>query len=120
MTQKEKVWGIYIYMLTLDVVKSCHMVAGNELLSLEVWSEKGGSLPLHKLSLSDEINIICPHMEYEVVVYKQGTGNWKFLGMKMCGERKEEIMKCNYVKRWLSSGSQEDVTRRYPSRICRL
>ena len=47
-------------------------------------------------------------MEYEVVEYEQGTVNWKFLGMKMC--RKEEIMKCNHVKRQLSSGSQEDVT----------
>ena len=27
---------VYIYMLTLDVVKSCHMVAGNRLLYLEV------------------------------------------------------------------------------------
>ena len=40
-------------------------------------------------------------MEYEVVVYKQGAGYWKFLGMKMCGDRKEEIMKCNHVKRQL-------------------
>ena len=42
---------VYIYMLTLDVVKSCHIVAGNELLYLE-------------LSLSaqtNEINIICLH-----------------------------------------------------------
>ena len=43
-----------------------------------------------------------------MVVYEKGTGNWKFLGMKMC--RKEEIMKCNHVKRQLSFGSQEDVT----------
>ena len=27
---------VYIYMLTLDVVKSCHKVAGNRLLYLEV------------------------------------------------------------------------------------
>ena len=27
---------VYIYMLTLDAVKSCHMVAGNRLLYLEV------------------------------------------------------------------------------------
>ena len=40
---------------------------------------------------TDEINIIYPHMEYEVVVCEQGTGNWKSLGMKMC--IKEEIMK---------------------------
>ena len=71
-------------------------------------------------ALTDEIDIVYPHMDYEVVVYEQGTGNWKFLGMKMCGERKEEIMKCNYVKRQLSPGSQEDVTRRSPGRICRL
>ena len=75
---------------------------------------EGGSLG----ALLDEINIIYPHMEYEVVVYEQGIGNWKFLGMKMC--RKEEIMKCNHVKRQLSSGSQEDVTRISPGRICRL
>jgi len=31
---------IYIYTLTLDVVKSCHMVAGNRLPYLEVWSMK--------------------------------------------------------------------------------
>ena len=54
------------------------------------------------------------------VVYKQGTGNWKLLGMKMCWETKEEIIKCNRVKRQLSSRSQEDVTRRSPGRICRL
>ena len=59
-------------------------------------------------ALTDEINIIYPHMEYEVVVYEQRTVNWKFLGMKMC--RREEIMKCNHVKRQLSSRSQEDVT----------
>ena len=47
-------------------------------------------------------------MEYEAIVYEQGIGNWKFRGMKMC--RKEEIMKCNHVKRQLSSESQEDVT----------
>ena len=35
-----------------------------------------------------------------------------FLGMKMC--RREEIMKCNYVKRQLSSGSQEDVIGKSP------
>ena len=46
-------------------------------------------------------------MEYEVVVYGQGTENCKFLGMKMC--RREKIMKCNHVKRQLSSRSQEDV-----------
>ena len=57
-------------------------------------------------------------MEYDVVVYEQGTVNWKFLGMKMC--RKEEIMKYNHVKRQLSSGSQEDVTRISPGRICRI
>ena len=51
-------------------------------------------------------------MEYEVVVYEQETGNCKFLGMKMC--RREEIMKCNHVKRQLSSGSQEDVTGIFP------
>ena len=50
-----------------------------------------------------------------MVVYDQGAGNWKFLGMKMC--RKEEIMKCNHVKRQLSSESQEDVARRSPGRI---
>ena len=27
---------VYIYMLIFDVVKSCHMVVGNELLYLEV------------------------------------------------------------------------------------
>ena len=27
---------VYIYMLTLDAMKSCHMVAGNRLLYLEV------------------------------------------------------------------------------------
>ena len=27
---------VYIYMLTLDAVKSCHMVAGNKILYLEV------------------------------------------------------------------------------------
>ena len=59
----------------------------------------GGSLG----ALTDEINIIYPHMEYEVVVYKQGTRNWKFLGMKMC--RKKEIMKRNHVKGKLSFGS---------------
>ena len=31
-------------------------------------------------------------MEYEVLVYKQGTRNWKLLGMKMCGERKEDLV----------------------------
>ena len=67
---------------------------------------------------TDEINIIYPHMEYEVVVYEQGTGNWKFQGIKMC--RKEEIMKCNHVKSQLSFESQEDVTRISPWRICRL
>ena len=36
----------------------------------------------------------------------------------MC--REEEIMKCNHVKRQLSSGGQEDVTRRSPREICRL
>ena len=34
--------------------------------------------------------------------------------------RKEEIMKCNHVKRQLLSERQEDVTRRSPGRICRL
>ena len=61
------------------------------------------------------MNIIYPHMEYEVVEYEQGTVNWKFLVMKMC--RKEKIMKCNHVKRQLSFGSQEDVTRISPGRI---
>ena len=27
---------VYIYMLTLDVVKSCHMVAGNGIMYLEL------------------------------------------------------------------------------------
>ena len=39
MTQGKKgMRYVYIYMLTLDVVKSCRMVVGNELLYLEVRS----------------------------------------------------------------------------------
>ena len=34
-------WKMYeVYMLTLDAMKSCHMVVGNRLLYLEVWSMK--------------------------------------------------------------------------------
>ena len=58
-------------MLTLDVVKSCHMVAGNGVLYFEVWSME------EDLSRwTDRWNQhIYLHMEYEVVVYEQGTGN---------------------------------------------
>ena len=81
-------------MLTLDAVNSCHMVAGNGLLYLEVWStEEGLSQCTEKWNQRN----IYPHMGYEVVVYEKETGNCKFLGMKIC--RKEEIMKCNHVKR---------------------
>ena len=34
--KKGKEVCIYLYILTLDAAKSCHMVAGNELLYLEV------------------------------------------------------------------------------------
>ena len=58
-------------------------------------------------------------MEYEVVVYEQETRKVVHSQeSKMC--REKEIMKCNHVKRQLSSGSQEDVTRRSPGEICRL
>ena len=76
---------------------------------------EGGSLG----ALTDEINIIYILMEYEVAVYERGSGkcvsSWEW---RMC--RKEEIMKCNHVKRQLSSGSLEDVTRRSLEKICRL
>ena len=59
-------------MLTLDVVKSCHMVAGNRLLSSIFRSmiSEGGSLS----ALIDEIKIIYILMEYEVAVYERGIG----------------------------------------------
>ena len=33
-SRKKGMRYVYIYMLTLDVVKSCHMVAGNEIIYL--------------------------------------------------------------------------------------
>ena len=39
-----------------------------------------------------EINIICPHIKYEVVDYNQGT-LVEAPGNEMCEERKEEIMR---------------------------
>ena len=39
MTQKKKRWGTCIYVLTLDAMKLCHMVAVSILLYLEVWSK---------------------------------------------------------------------------------
>ena len=71
---------------------------------------------LHKFI---QINIIYILMEYEVVVCERGTGKFVISReWRMC--RKEEIMKCNHVKRKLSFGSQEDVTRISLGRICRL
>ena len=52
-------------MLTLDAVKSCHMVASKTSIFRSMIYE-GGSL--------DEINIINILMEYEVAVYERGTG----------------------------------------------
>ena len=37
-SRKKGIRYVYIYMLTFNVVKSCHVVAGNGLLYLEVWS----------------------------------------------------------------------------------
>jgi len=48
-------------MLTLDVVKSCHMVAGDGILSLEVWSKEGVSLLVHRLPLTDEIKYMSSY-----------------------------------------------------------
>ena len=105
---------VYIYMLTLDVLKSCHVAIGNGIMYLEVWSMEE-CLSVHG-QMKSTLYVL---MEYEVVVYERETrkvvSSWEW---RMC--RKEEIMKCNHFKRNLSSGSQEDVTRRSPGKICRL
>ena len=46
----------------------------------------------------DEINIICPHMEYELVVKIRGTKT-RSSKKEMCEERKEEIMKYATMKK---------------------
>ena len=58
-------------------------------------------------------------MEYEVVVYERETRKVVCSWESRMG-REEEIIKCKHVKRQLSSGGQEDVTRISPGKICRL
>jgi len=69
-----------LHMLVFNKIESCHIVTGSKISALphENNQKKGyppleGCMKVWFTNLLDEINIICPHMKYEVVDKVEGT-----------------------------------------------